>query len=152
MFGKKETVETQVKPMKSGTATVISQTTKIFGDIETDSEITIEGSLVGDLKNMKGDSSIRISEQGYVEGSIIGTKVIINGVVKGNIVAKNIVECGSSARVLGNIEYNNIQLALGAEVTGNLIRSAGDHHEESYDSNEDDSTDLYENFESTEDY
>jgi len=138
MFAKKETIEARNLKMANGS--FISKSTKLFGDIETDRELTIEGTLVGNVRASNGDSVVTISAEGFVEGNISAAEVIVDGVVKGDIESTVIIHCGATARVIGNIEYNEIQLALGAEVSGSLVRIP----KENNDFNEDnsDSTDA----------
>jgi cytoskeletal protein CcmA (bactofilin family) len=64
---------------------------------------------------------LSISEHGTVEGSVAVPHVILNGTVKGDVSAKERVELGTTARVIGNVYYNLIEMAIGAEINGKLI-------------------------------
>ena len=51
--------------------------------------------------------------------------VVLNGTVKGDIVARERVVLGATARVQGNVYYGVIEMTLGAQIMGKLIRLAG---------------------------
>src|SRR5580700_11139736 len=105
--------------------TLIGAKTRINGDIEFNGGLHLEGYING---NVKGDSNagtfLSVSEHGCIEGSVIAPKVILNGIVKGDIEASDRVELGSKARVLGNVIYTVIETAVGAQINGKLIHRA----------------------------
>ena len=47
--------------------------------------------------------------------------VLVNGTIKGDVRAAERVELGAKARIIGNVEYKLIEMAIGAEVNGKLI-------------------------------
>ena len=47
--------------------------------------------------------------------------VVLNGAVKGDILAHDRVELGATARVTGNVYYALIEMEMGAEINGKLI-------------------------------
>ena len=47
--------------------------------------------------------------------------VVLNGTVKGDILAHDRVELGATARVTGNVYYALIEMEMGAEINGKLI-------------------------------
>jgi cytoskeletal protein CcmA (bactofilin family) len=54
--------------------------------------------------------------------------VVLNGTVKGDILAHDRVELGATAKVTGNVYYGLIEMEMGAEINGKLIhepRKAG---------------------------
>ena len=48
--------------------------------------------------------------------------MIISGVVKGDVYSSDYVELGSTARIEGDVYYGLIEMAMGAEVNGKLVR------------------------------
>jgi len=52
--------------------------------------------------------------------------IILNGLVRGDVYANEHVELASSARVEGNVYYALIEMAMGAEVNGKLVRIVED--------------------------
>src|SRR5690606_2443226 len=83
----------------------------------------VKGSVSADLD---GNSALSIAEDGSVEGGVTVPYVLLNGLVKGDAIASQHVELGPTARVFGNVYYNLIQMAMGAEINGKLVhRPAG---------------------------
>ena len=78
-------------------------------------------------------ATLSVSDSGVVEGSVAVPNVILNGTVKGDILAHERVELGATARVTGNVYYALIEMEMGAEITGKLIheprRNAGSRQE-----------------------
>ena len=105
--------------------TLIGPKTRINGDVEFTGGLHLDGYING---NVKGDSSpdtfLSVSQHGSIEGSVIATNVILNGIVKGDIDASDRVELGAKARVLGNVHYTIIETAVGAQINGKLIHRA----------------------------
>jgi cytoskeletal protein CcmA (bactofilin family) len=66
-------------------------------------------------------ATLSVSDSGVVEGSVAVPNVILNGTVKGDILAHERVELGATARVTGNVYYALIEMEMGAEITGKLI-------------------------------
>lgn len=66
-----------------------------------------------------------LSEKGSIEGEIRVPYIIVNGLVVGDIYASESVELAQDARITGNVYYNRIEIAMGAEVNGSLV-----HYEE----------------------
>ena len=67
---------------------------------------------------------LSVSEQGCIEGSVVVTNIVLNGIVKGDIEAGDRVEMGPKARVLGSVHYTTIETAVGAQINGKLIHRA----------------------------
>ena len=52
------------------------------------------------------------------------THLLLNGTVKGDVVVSERVELGQTARVIGNVQYKLIEMAIGAEVNGKLVHES----------------------------
>jgi cytoskeletal protein CcmA (bactofilin family) len=102
--------------------TLIGRSASIQGDIEFSGGLHIDGRVAGNVRVAPGGAAaLSISEHGVVEGSVEAPQVVLNGTVKGDIVAAERVVLGAKARVLGDVRYGVIEMALGAEITGRLI-------------------------------
>ena len=66
-------------------------------------------------------ATLSVSDSGVVEGSVAVPNVVLNGTVKGDILAHDRVELGATARVTGNVYYGLIEMEMGAEINGKLI-------------------------------
>lgn len=115
MFGK-----TRQKQREIGT--LLGAATRIIGDIEFKGGLHLDGRVQGNIVSTPGeDAVLSVSPQGVVEGNVAVPEVVLNGTVKGDVVANERVELGATARVVGNVIYNLIEMASGAEVNGKLI-------------------------------
>jgi cytoskeletal protein CcmA (bactofilin family) len=113
------------KPNKTGIGTLIDARTRINGDIEFSGGLRLDGYVNGNVSGELGnDSVLWVSEQGGIEGSVIVSDIVLNGIVKGDIDATGRVEMGEKARVLGNVRYLVIETAVGAQINGKLIHRA----------------------------
>ncbi len=102
--------------------TLVGGNTKVSGDVEFNGGFHVDGYIKGNIQaEPDSDSVLSISEHGTVEGSVAVPHVILNGTVKGDVSARARVELGTTARVIGNVYYNLIEMAIGAEINGKLI-------------------------------
>ena len=102
---------------------LIGQNSQIIGDFRFSGGLHIDGTVKG---NVLGDEDehamLTLSDRGTIEGEVKAPFIILNGVVKGDVHAREHVELASSARVEGNVYYRLIEMAMGAEVNGKLLR------------------------------
>jgi cytoskeletal protein CcmA (bactofilin family) len=115
MFGKKQSRHTVVD-------TLVGSNSKVSGDVHFQGGCHIDGTVKGNVSaDNDTDSALSISDIGTVDGGVTVPYVILNGIVKGDVFASQRVELGSTARVVGNVYYNLIQMAEGAEINGKLV-------------------------------
>ena len=108
---------------------LIGRSARVHGDVDFAGGLHIDGHVFGGVCAYgEGDSTVSVSESGIVEGGIVATHVVVNGVVRGNVEATGKVTLGAKARVVGNVQYGVIESAIGAEITGTLVqvRAAAD--------------------------
>jgi cytoskeletal protein CcmA (bactofilin family) len=103
--------------------TLIGKASRVHGDLEFAGGLHLDGSIAG---NVRADpvegSSLSISETGSIEGNVEAGNVMLNGTVRGDIVARDRVVLGATARVQGNVYYGVIEMTLGAQIMGKLTR------------------------------
>ena len=110
------------KPAVGHFDTLVSNKTSVSGDIIFSGGLHIDGRVKGTVKAEDNSEAIlRISEVGEVEGDVIAPHVIINGTVHGDVYAGKHLELAAKASIKGNVYYNLIEMAMGAEVNGNLV-------------------------------
>jgi cytoskeletal protein CcmA (bactofilin family) len=114
------------KPSKKAEIdTLIGAKTRINGDVEFVGGFHLDGYINGNVKAELGSgATLSVSEQGCIEGSVVVTNIVLNGLVKGDIEAGDRVELGPKARVLGSVQYTTIETAVGAQINGKLIHRA----------------------------
>jgi len=102
--------------------TMIGSNSKVDGDLEFSGGCHVDGTVKGCVSaDSDGESELSIAESGTVEGGVSVPYVRLYGMVRGDVVASKRVELGSTARVIGNVYYNLIEMAIGAEINGKLV-------------------------------
>ncbi len=104
--------------------TLIGEHTRVEGDIIFSGGLHVDGHVKGNvMTSPAADSVLSVSEVGCIEGEVKVASVLVNGTVKGDVHALERIELGPKARVTGNVHYRLIEMAMGAEVNGNLMHS-----------------------------
>lgn len=103
---------------------IITSEFQINGDFIGEGAAEIDCVLNGDIRCI----SLVISKNAVVNGNVTAERVEIFGEVNGNIVAKNVI-CGESAKVVGDIIHQKIQIANGAYVDGSCRKFVVDEKE-----------------------
>jgi len=104
---------------------LIGQHTEIHGDITFKGGLHIDGKVEGNITALEDSGSVlTLSEQGVITGEVRVPNVILNGKVRGNVYAGEHVELALNARIIGNVYYHLIEMAMGAEVNGSLIHAS----------------------------
>lgn len=110
------------KASSSRIETVIGQQTVIEGDLHFRGGLHVDGTIRGNVTSESGsDALLTISEKGCIEGEVRVPSLELNGAVVGDVYASEKVELASHARVNGNVYYNLLEMAMGAEVNGKLV-------------------------------
>ena len=103
---------------------LIGRNTELLGDLRFAGGLHVDGSVKGNvIADTDSSSVLTLSEQGSIEGEVRVPNIVLNGVVMGDVYAREHIELASGARVTGNVYYTLIEMAMGAEVNGNLVRS-----------------------------
>lgn len=96
--------------------------TKIEGNVAFAGGLRVDGEIRGNVTAIGDQSStLVISEQARIEGEITVSHLIVNGTVVGPLISSGFLELQAKARVTGDVEYNTIEMHLGAVVQGRLI-------------------------------
>ncbi|HEY0801210.1 MAG TPA: polymer-forming cytoskeletal protein, partial [Steroidobacteraceae bacterium] len=92
---------------------MVGAKTRIDGDVQFVGGFHLDGHINGNVKSEAGGGgTLSVSEQGCIEGSVIVTNIVLNGIVKGDIDAGDRVELGPKAKVLGSVSYTTIETAV----------------------------------------
>lgn len=104
-------------------STVIGQGTQINGDVVFSGGLHIDGAVKGNVRAEDGtDAILSLSELGTIEGEVHVPMIILNGAVQGNVFATEQIEMATKSKVTGDVTYRLIEMAVGAEVNGRLLR------------------------------
>ena len=115
MLGRKQRRHTVVD-------TLVGANTRISGDLHFTGGCHVDGTVNGSVTaDPDSKSALSISEEGNIDGGVTVPYVVLNGIVRGDVFANQRVELGPTARVIGNVYYNLIEMAIGAEINGKLV-------------------------------
>ena len=115
MFGRKQHKHSVVDSLV-GSNSIVNGDIKFVGGCHIDG--TVKGNVSADSSS---SSALSVSADGTVEGGVTVPYVVLHGIVRGDVYASQRVELGPTARVIGNVYYNLIEMAIGAEINGKLV-------------------------------
>lgn len=104
------------------TTTVIGPDTHIKGEMVFDSTARILGTFEGRIV-AKGE--VQIGEGAACKASVEGSNVIVDGVIEGDVTARERVQLNTRARVIGDVTATTLVVAEGASFVGHC-RVGGD--------------------------
>src|SRR6187455_723558 len=87
--------------------TLIGAGTTLKGDISSNSDLRIDGTIVG---NIHSTAKVVVGANGHVEGDITGNQADIIGKVSGNVRAKDLLQLRGDAIVTGNLYAGKLQI------------------------------------------
>ena len=111
------------QPKNSSVKTLISRGTEVLGDIHFTEGMYVEGTIKGNVVADDNNSLLILNENGTIEGEVRVPFMKLNGVVIGDVFGAEHVELMEKARITGNVYYNLIEMAVGAEVNGKLLHA-----------------------------
>lgn len=104
--------------------TLLGSKTKVTGDIDFDGGLHVDAAVKGKINANNDDHAVlSLSEQGSIEGDISVPYAILNGAVTGSVHCREHLELASKAHVEGDVYYNLVEIAAGAQVNGRLIHT-----------------------------
>ncbi len=115
MFNTKNKTDMQQTTTNGNGATLISAGTTLKGDISSNSDLRIDGTVIG---NIKSSAKIIVGTTGVVEGDIFGNQADITGKVSGNIKCKELLQLKGQCVVTGNLYAGKLQIEPTASFNG----------------------------------
>lgn len=103
MFNK----EKQPNDRTPNSATLISAGTTFQGDVISDNDLRIDGTIHG---NIRCSAKIIVGPTGFVDGNIEGQQADITGKVKGNMIVKDLLQLKAEGIIEGNITAGKLQV------------------------------------------
>ena len=108
-------------PPTPGGASLIAAGTTLKGDITSNGDIRIDGTLLG---NMQCAAKVIIGANGVVEGDISGQQADIMGKVTGTIKVKELLQLKGGSIVNGNLHASKLQIEPSANFNGQCHMAA----------------------------
>ncbi len=104
-------------PVKPAVPSIISTDMKIIGDIVSDGEIQIDGTVEGDIRG----KTLLIGEPANIKGEIVAETIEVFGSISGQIKATQ-VSLAKTAHMVGDILHENLSIEKGAFLEGHCKR------------------------------
>ena len=118
MWGRRKNKKVRASRIDS----LIGRQTDTIGDVRFSGGLHVDGAIRGNVTAEEDTRSVlTVSEHGAIEGEVRVPNIVLNGSVVGDVYARERVELAANARVTGNVYYGLIEMAMGAEVNGNLV-------------------------------
>ena len=100
---------------------IIGQGTSIIGDINSNGDIRVDGTLKGSIKT---EGKVVLGKEGVVEGDVICQNADVSGIIKAKITVSNLLSLKETAKLKGDIVTNKLSIEPGAEFTGSCSMGA----------------------------
>jgi len=105
--------------------TLVGSETRVDGNVEFSGGFLVDGRIKGNVRAINDEHAmLSVSERGAIEGTVVAPHILLNGTVQGDVFATERIELGPKSRVIGNVQYKLIEMAIGAEVNGKLIHES----------------------------
>jgi cytoskeletal protein CcmA (bactofilin family) len=120
MFSSRDRKDTDVKAKVDGKTqvpSIISASLRIAGNLVSDGDVQVDGTIEGDVTSR----SLTVSENASIVGAVEAETVRIHGTIRGQIKATN-VAMGPTAKVLGDVLHANLVIESGAFIEGHCKR------------------------------
>jgi len=92
--------------------------TEFTGDIVSDSNIQIEGDIIG---NVSCSGKVLITSSGKLKGNLVCVNAEIDGTVHGELTVENLLTMRSTARIKGDIQATKLTIEEGAYFEGACV-------------------------------
>ena len=96
-----------------GMPSIISQNFRVVGNITSEGDVQLDGTVDGNLKA----KSLVIGPSGSIRGEVKADKVQVQGTVTGPLRART-VEIAKTAKVTGDVFYEQLTVETGAVIDG----------------------------------
>jgi cytoskeletal protein CcmA (bactofilin family) len=103
--------------------TLIGKAARVQGDVDFQGGLHLDGQVRGSVRSDGAkEATLEVSESGLIEGDVEVATVLLDGSIRGDIHARERLVLGATARVEGNVYYGIIEMSLGAQIMGKLVR------------------------------
>ncbi|CAA6809577.1 MAG: Protein CcmA, bactofilin family [uncultured Thiotrichaceae bacterium] len=107
---------------KAEVNTLIGASTTLQGDINFSGVMRVDGEIHGNIVGENSNSILILSDNGKIIGELKVDNLIVNGAIEGNVYIGEKIELYPNAKITGDVHYNLLEMEVGAEVNGRMIR------------------------------
>ena len=105
-----------IKEIKPNSALIIGEGATINGTIKENNEISIQGSVEGDIEC----KDLMVGKSGTLKVKIKTDSLSVEGNIEGALSVKGLLTLMSSGTISGKIAYGSLQIHEGGKLTGEL--------------------------------
>ena len=114
--GLNKEIKEPIKTIKTNSSLIIGEGATIKGEIIEENEITVNGSVDGDIQC----KNLIVGKTGSIKGKIKADTLYVEGSIEGEINVKELLKLMSSSYVSGKMSYGSIQINEGGKLLGEL--------------------------------
>ena len=107
---------------------LIGESVIITGTVKAENEVTIQGSIDGDVDC----HSVLVTKTGNIKGKLKAENIKVEGKVEGEININNLLHINSSGSVNGKVFYGNIQIEEGGKLLGEINQRDKNNKQEEF--------------------
>ena len=105
-----------IKEIKPNSVLIIGEGATINGTIKENNEISIQGSVEGDIEC----KDLVVGKSGTLKGKIKTDSLSVEGNIEGELIVKGLLKLMSNGIVSGKISYGSLQIHEGGRLMGEL--------------------------------
>ena len=109
-------IKEPIKTIKINSSLIIGEGATIKGEIVEENEITVNGSIDGDIQC----KNLIVGKTGSIKGKIKADTLYVEGSIEGEINVKELLKLMSSSYVSGKMSYGSLQINEGGKLLGEL--------------------------------
>ena len=109
-------IKEPIKTIKINSSLIIGEGATIKGEIIEENEITVNGSVDGDIQC----KNLIVGKTGSIKGKIKADTLYVEGSIEGEINVKELLKLMSSSYVSGKMSYGRLQINEGGKLVGEL--------------------------------
>ncbi len=98
--------------------TLIGHNVAVDGELSADGDLTVEGRVTGWI--VVRDGTLTIAPTARIDGDLRAPRIVVQGRVRGAVLASERIELGPAAVVEGGLSAERIAIADGAWFSGTL--------------------------------
>jgi cytoskeletal protein CcmA (bactofilin family) len=114
----------KVNEFEAPTINIIGNGTTLKGDIISDGDFRIDGTLIGSITSK---AKVIIGTTGVIEGEIKCLNGDFSGTIKANVLATELLSLKASSKLYGNIHVGKLSIEPGAQFSGNCKMENADY-------------------------
>ena len=97
--------------------TVIGAGLTVEGELTSDEEVVVQGTLRGTLST---NDAVSVGAEGAVDADVRAQSLSVAGRVTGNVTANERVDIQAGGRLIGDVKASRLTIADGASFKGNV--------------------------------